>query len=111
MRALIILFVAVLVGRLGAAVKPDHILQDPQARVFQAIVDEKLQRDRAGAASNPDPRVRASRRTLRLPSFGAKACEGSELIRVRENTRRDTVGLARRVGRQQDSVLPTILSC
>ena len=43
MRALIILFVAVLVSRLGAAVKPDHILQDPQARVFQAIVDEKLQ--------------------------------------------------------------------
>ena len=44
MRALLILIVAALADRLDAAVKPDHILQDPQARVFQTIVDVELQK-------------------------------------------------------------------
>ena len=44
MRALMILIVAALADRSDAAVKPDHILQDPQARVFQTIVDVELQK-------------------------------------------------------------------
>ena len=44
MRALIVLFVVIFAVPLGAAVKPDHILQDPQARLYQEIVDEKLQK-------------------------------------------------------------------
>ena len=76
MRALVILFVAVLAGHLGAAVKPDHILQDPQARVFQAIVDEKLQ-----------TRFGAQMALYMQAMRPANAVNGNGMLRIRPHTR------------------------